>query len=76
MTDTEKGNKAASVEAGATKPRADDGATSITSGDNSILPRGQMDPIYEEKARVLNRAVRSFPRKDRNVCSNTGFCNN
>jgi len=26
--------------------------------DDAILPKGQVDPVYEAKARVLNRAVR------------------
>src|SRR4051812_44527267 len=25
--------------------------------DNGIIPRGEIDPVYEAKARVLNRAV-------------------
>jgi hypothetical protein len=27
--------------------------------DAAIFPKGQIDPVYEAKARVLNRAVRN-----------------
>ncbi|KAK4181328.1 major facilitator superfamily domain-containing protein [Triangularia setosa] len=28
--------------------------------DNAVLPRGQIDPVYEEKARILNRAIQEI----------------
>lgn len=34
--------------------------TSIESGDDAIIPRGEIDPVYEEKARVLNRAIQDI----------------
>lgn len=39
-----------------TEPRAED-EVSVRSGDDAIIPRGQIDPVYEKKAMVLNRAV-------------------
>ncbi|KAK4238013.1 synaptic vesicle 2-related protein [Achaetomium macrosporum] len=33
---------------------------SLSSGDNAILPEGQIDPVYEKKARVLNRAIQDI----------------
>lgn len=42
-------------------PRLEDGAEtdlgSITN-DESTIPGGELDPVYEKKAKVLNRAVR------------------
>lgn len=32
-------------------------STSIGAGDDAILPTGVLDPVYDAKARVLNRAV-------------------
>lgn len=33
--------------------------------DEAILPQGSIDPVYEAKARVLNRAVRSAADRPR-----------
>jgi hypothetical protein len=33
---------------------------SVNAGDNAILPEGQIDPVYEKKAKILNRAVCHF----------------
>jgi hypothetical protein len=38
-------------------PKRPGDETSLSSGDDAILPEGQIDPVYEKKARVLNRAV-------------------
>lgn len=43
------------------KPQAADDAVSISQEDDAIIPKGQIDPVYEAKARVLNHAVRSDP---------------
>jgi hypothetical protein len=37
------------------EPREDDIALGIQ--DESAIPKGTLDPVYEAKARVLNRAV-------------------
>ncbi|VBB71712.1 Putative protein of unknown function [Podospora comata] len=43
-----------------------DNTSSLSSGsgsgesDDAILPRGQVDPVYEEKARILNRAIQEI----------------
>lgn len=34
---------------------------SLNAGDNAILPEGQVDPVFEKKAKLLNRAVRPQP---------------
>lgn len=57
MNDIEKADSATAAGPDS-KPHRDGETTSIASGDNAIIPRGQIDPVYEEKARVLNRAVR------------------
>ena len=59
--DVEKSGKAPSVgEASKTPPRAED-EVSLNAGDNAILPEGQIDPVYEKKAKILNRAVSHYP---------------
>lgn len=58
MGDTEKGDNNASVGEAPKAPHPED-EVSISPGDNAILPEGQIDPVYEKKARVLNRAVSS-----------------
>lgn len=42
-------------------PTRDPEYGSITAGatDEAILPAGTLDPVYEAKAKVLNRAVRA-----------------
>jgi hypothetical protein len=30
---------------------------SASSSDDDVIPKGALDPVYEAKARVLNRAV-------------------
>lgn len=35
--------------------------------DKGTIPKGQIDPVYEAKARVLNRAVRDFVAYARTV---------
>jgi len=54
MSSTEKEKDAA-------KPQTSDGAdaASIGQDDDAIIPKGQIDPVYEAKARVLNHAVRT-----------------
>lgn len=32
--------------------------------DAAIIPKGALDPVYEAKARVLNRAVRVTPQRE------------
>ncbi|GAB1310167.1 MFS siderochrome iron transporter 1 [Madurella fahalii] len=59
MNDIEKAGSTAAVGPDS-KPHRDEEATSIASGDNAIIPRGQIDPVYEEKARVLNRAIQEI----------------
>jgi hypothetical protein len=47
------------------KPQTADNADAASIGhdDDAIIPKGQIDPVYEAKARVLNHAVRAqyFP---------------
>ncbi|KAK4042207.1 hypothetical protein C8A01DRAFT_14111 [Parachaetomium inaequale] len=58
--DVEKGGKPPSVgEASKTPPRAED-EVSLNAGDNAILPEGQIDPVYEKKAKILNRAIQDI----------------
>lgn len=43
--------------------RRDTDSLADTTDDEAIIPKGALDPVYEAKARVLNRAVSvSFPR--------------
>ncbi|KAL2199021.1 major facilitator superfamily domain-containing protein [Corynascus similis CBS 632.67] len=62
MGDIEKGH-APAAEGGdfKTPPRVEDG-DSIDAGDNVdvILPEGQVDPVYEKKAKILNRAIQEI----------------
>ena len=51
MSTTEKDKEAA-------KPQAAEDAVSLGLEDDAIIPKGQIDPVYEAKARVLNHAVR------------------
>lgn len=41
-----------------TSPRRDHSYSSSIDDDDTIIPKGALDPVYEAKARVLNRAVR------------------
>jgi hypothetical protein len=50
MTEVDKKNPTPGAE-----PRDDDIALGIQ--DESAIPKGTLDPVYEAKARVLNRAV-------------------
>jgi hypothetical protein len=63
MADIETGgSRAPSVgKASKTSPHAQDDV-SLHSADNlsAILPEGQIDPVYEKKAKLLNRAVSHF----------------
>ncbi|KAK3935927.1 MFS siderochrome iron transporter 1 [Diplogelasinospora grovesii] len=48
-----------------TTPKSDsqkreDNALSIGSSDDAIIPKGQIDPVYEAKARVLNHAIQEI----------------
>jgi hypothetical protein len=61
MDDVEQANTASPK--ADSKSRPDDEAVSIVSDDNAIILKGQLDPVYEEKARVLNRAVSNNPSK-------------
>ncbi|KAK0747979.1 major facilitator superfamily domain-containing protein [Apiosordaria backusii] len=47
---------------GGTRNEGDNASLSSTSegSDDAILPRGQIDPVYEEKARILNRAIQEI----------------
>ena len=59
MADIETGSKTPSVgKASKTSPHAQDDV-SLHSGENlsAIRPEGQIDPVYEKKAKILNRAV-------------------
>ena len=58
MADIETGSKPPSVGKASTPPHAQDDV-SLHSSDNlsAILPEGQIDPVYEKKAKLLNRAV-------------------
>ncbi|KAJ4296940.1 hypothetical protein N0V88_003856 [Collariella sp. IMI 366227] len=38
----------------------DDEIVSLNIGDNAIIPPGQIDPVYEKKARVLNHAIQDI----------------
>lgn len=33
----------------------------VALGDIAVIPSGTIDPVYEAKARILNRAVRILP---------------
>jgi hypothetical protein len=39
--------------------RAADSLHAYGADDEAIIPKGALDPVYEAKARVLNRAVRA-----------------
>lgn len=41
--------------------RADYGSIDIISDDETVIAKGSLDPVYESKAKVLNRAVRWQP---------------
>ncbi|KAK4116191.1 MFS general substrate transporter [Canariomyces notabilis] len=58
MDDVEQANTASPK--ADSKSRPDDEAVSIVSDDNAIILKGQLDPVYEEKARVLNRAIQKI----------------
>lgn len=36
---------------------ADEASLGYASDDTTIIPKGALDPVYESKARVINRAV-------------------
>lgn len=57
MEDIEASNKTVST-APKTVPKSEHKATNDASDDEAIIPKGQIDPVFEAKARVLNRAVR------------------
>lgn len=59
MADIESGDKKAAASADAHEGLGgQDMDTDIgTDDDTAIFPKGQVDPIYEAKARVLNRAA-------------------
>ncbi|OIW35420.1 MFS general substrate transporter [Coniochaeta ligniaria NRRL 30616] len=42
------------------EPRTADDAVSVGQEDDAIIPKGQIDPVYEAKARVLNRAIQEI----------------
>lgn len=54
MTDVEK-------TPAVTKEATETGLKALPAGanDDGAIPKGQIDPVYEAKARVLNRAVSS-----------------
>ncbi|KAK4153295.1 hypothetical protein C8A00DRAFT_43786 [Chaetomidium leptoderma] len=66
MADVEKDTKAASSVAEASNkppPRPEEkeeDEVSLNAGDNAILPEGQIDPVYEKKAKILNRAIQEI----------------
>lgn len=41
------------------------GVVAIGKDDDAIIPKGQIDPVYDAKARVLNHAARCRLRKPR-----------
>ncbi|EQL01772.1 membrane transporter [Ophiocordyceps sinensis CO18] len=43
-----------------TSPRRDHSYSSSIDDDDTIIPKGALDPVYEAKARVLNRAIRDI----------------
>ena len=43
-----------------TVPKSEHKTVVDSSNDDAIIPQGHIDPVFEAKARVLNRAVR-FP---------------
>lgn len=47
---------------GSPSPTREPARSSIDTGsdDTTIIPKGALDPVYEAKARVLNKAVRLF----------------
>ena len=53
------------LKSGDDSPLRDPDLSSVAnaSDDEAILPAGTLDPVYEAKAKVLNRAVRSTGRK-------------
>lgn len=57
MGDTKNGGNDASV-AGEPESPPDYGDVLTETGEDAIIPKGQVDPVFERKARVLNRAVR------------------
>ncbi|AEO53255.1 hypothetical protein MYCTH_2294340 [Thermothelomyces thermophilus ATCC 42464] len=64
MGDVENGRKppSAGVDVDSkTPPRAEE-EVSVDAGDNisGILPEGQVDPVYEKKAKILNRAIQEI----------------
>lgn len=62
MADIEKGSKPPSDVDGVKPTLREDEASLQLGDDTAILPEGQVDPVYEKKAKVLNRAVSlAFP---------------
>jgi hypothetical protein len=63
MTDVEKAYQPTSVAEPKQSKLAQktEDEVSINAGDNAILPEGQIDPVYEKKAKILNRAVCHSP---------------
>lgn len=58
MEDIEASSKTAPT-ALETVPKSEHKTTVDLSDDDAIIPQGQIDPVFEAKARVLNHAVRS-----------------
>ena len=56
MADVDDGVKPDLVVTGAANPGGEKESTAVAD-DDAIIPRGEIDPVYEAKARVLNRAV-------------------
>jgi hypothetical protein len=67
MADVKEGAEPTSVadaeaQASGSKPPPSAGdEVSVHAGDNAIIPEGQIDPVYEKKAKLLNRAVSPTP---------------
>ncbi len=40
---------------------SDYGSINISDDDDTVISKGSLDPVYEAKAKVLNRAVRRSP---------------
>lgn len=57
MAEVDDGVKPDLVVTGHTKAETENEATAVGEDDDGIIPRGEIDPVYEAKARVLNRAV-------------------
>lgn len=63
MEEIESSNKSGPTAAHETIPKSQHTKTTVISpsDDDAIIPKGQIDPVFEAKAKVLNHAV-CFPQ--------------